>query len=278
MKKMLILGSSGLVGNALVEEFQNDFDLYGTFASTPPKLLKGKQIRLDITQIEKIEDVLHSIKPDIIVSCIRGGYEQQLEFHKEFALKLKNGNKNFYYFSTTNIFDHDLSKYHLESDIPNAESDYGIFKIQCESILKEILGDRAIIIRIPAIWGKNSPRLKLIKESLQKNQEINVYSNLFRSNLLDTHLSKQLRYIIEKNLNGIFHLGSEDLMTESEFYTMLINAFSGNLNILRTNLYKESKENFFFGLKSSRENLPSFFHTTNFVLIKELTIQQQTIH
>lgn len=77
-------------------------------------------------------------------------------------------------------------------------------------MLKEILDERGMMIRIPAIWGKDSPRWNLIKESIKNNKVIDVYSNLVCNNLLDVQLAKQLRFIIESKLKGIFHLGSVD--------------------------------------------------------------------
>jgi hypothetical protein len=34
LKKVLIMGASGLVGRAIIEEFKEVYDLYGTYAST----------------------------------------------------------------------------------------------------------------------------------------------------------------------------------------------------------------------------------------------------
>ena len=34
MEKILILGGSGLVGRALINEFKEGYDVYGTFASS----------------------------------------------------------------------------------------------------------------------------------------------------------------------------------------------------------------------------------------------------
>jgi dTDP-4-dehydrorhamnose reductase len=34
LQKVLILGASGLVGKALIDEFKDGFDLYGTYSSS----------------------------------------------------------------------------------------------------------------------------------------------------------------------------------------------------------------------------------------------------
>lgn len=270
MNKVLILGASGLIGKALIEEYKNEFDLYGTYSSTTTNLPKENQFQLDISQIDRLKEMLTTINPDIVISCLRGDFNQQLRFHQQLAMELKSSKAILYFFSTTNVFDGDLSKCHYETDTPVAESEYGSFKINCENTLKQILEERAIIIRIPAIWGKDSPRMNLIKKSIEDNQVIDVYSNLECNNLLDTQLVKQLKYIIENNLKGTFHLGSIDTMSQAEFFEKMIKGFSDKKDILRFNFYKETDRTFYFALKSNRMEIPNYLQSTNESIISAL--------
>jgi len=270
MQKILILGASGLVGRAIIDEFTNKFDLYGTYFSSLTSLPNDKQFKLEVHQLEKLKETISTIKPDIVISCLRGEFDQQLKFHKELAMELQNKNSRVYYFSTTNVFDGDLSRPHSETDIPIAESDYGKFKIECENILKDILGERVMIIRIPAIWGKDSPRWKLIEESIKNNKVIEVYSNLVYNNLLDVHLAKQLRFIIENDLKGIFHFGSVDMMTQGQFFEQIISKLACEKNILRYRLYQDKVDTYYFRLNSIRDDIPSSLQSTNQDIISYL--------
>lgn len=270
MEKVLILGASGLVGRALIDEFKDGFDLFGTYSSSLTFLPDGKQFQLEIQQIDKLTNITRSIKPDIVISCLRGEFDQQIKFHKELAMELRNSSSRLYFFSTTNVFDGDYSKPHTEIDIPISESDYGNFKIECENMLKEILDERVMIIRIPAIWGKNSPRWNLIKESIIKNQMIDVYSNLVCNNLLDVLLAKQLRFIIENKLKGIFHLASEDMMTQGQFFEQIINTLASEKSILRYSFFQDNADTRYFALKSNRDDMPGTLQSTNKDIISYL--------
>ncbi|MDP4552802.1 sugar nucleotide-binding protein [Alkalihalobacillus macyae] len=270
MKKMLIIGASGLVGRAIIDECKHDFDVYGTYYSKRTVLASNKQFQLGLQQPDQLKEIIRSVQPDIFVSCLRGEFDQQLEFHNRLALELQNTQSRLYYFSTANVFDGDFSKHHVETDIPVAESDYGNFKIKCENTLKQILGDRAIIIRIPAIWGKESPRMNLIREGIEGNKTIDAYSNLECNNLLDTQLAKQLRFIIEKELKGVFHLGSVDMMTHEEFFKSLIEALSGNSDILKSKLVDAREKTFYFGLHSNRNDIPGILKNVNQDIISGL--------
>ena len=154
MKKLLIFGASGLVGKALVEECKDSFDVYGTYATRPVNLPQENQFQLEISDTDQMKDMVKATRPDAIISCIRGEFDQQLEFHRELALEIQNTESTLYYFSTANVFDGDFTKHHSEEDPPNAASPYGQFKVECENLLQELLGDRAVMIRIPQIWGR----------------------------------------------------------------------------------------------------------------------------
>jgi dTDP-4-dehydrorhamnose reductase len=270
MQKVLILGASGLVGRALIDEFKNGFDLYGTYSSSVTGLPIDKQYKLEIHQIDKLKEMIRSIKPDIVISCLRGEFDQQIRFHKELAMELTNKSSRMYYFSTTNVFDGDYSRPHMESDIPISESDYGKFKIACENTLKEILDERVMIVRIPAIWGKHSPRWNIIKDSIKNNKEIDVYSNLVCNHLLDVLLAKQLRFIIEKDLKGIFHIGSVDRMTQGQFYEQALSRLGTDKSILRNRLFQDDVAPFYFQLRSNRDDLASSLQCTNEEIITYL--------
>ena len=87
MHKILILGASGLVGRALVDEFIDEFDLYGTYFSSLTSLPNDMQFQLEVQQLEKLKGIIRTIEPDIVISCIRGEFDQQLKFHEENWLK-----------------------------------------------------------------------------------------------------------------------------------------------------------------------------------------------
>jgi dTDP-4-dehydrorhamnose reductase len=137
-------------------------------------------------------------------------------------------------------------------------------------MLKEILQERAIVIRIPAILGKSSPRWNLIKESIKDNKVIDVYSNLVCNNLLDVHLAKQLRYIVKNKLKGLFHLGSQDTMTQGQFFEQIITRLGTNKNLLQSHLFLDKADTCYFALKSNRLEIPASLQSTNNDIISYL--------
>ncbi|WPK11167.1 sugar nucleotide-binding protein [Lysinibacillus louembei] len=267
MKKLLILGASGLVGRALVEQCRHDFDVYGTYFSSSVNLPEHKQFYLDL-EPETLLHILQSVQPDIVVSGLQGDYRKQLALHKALAEFLQHSATPLYFISTTNVFDGDLTRHHIESDTPISKSDYGKFKIAREKMLQESLQERCCIVRIPGIWGKDCPRLRKLQGDIAANKPIKPYSNLQWSFLLDTQLAKQLHYIMENDLTGIIHLGATDMLTDSAFYEQLLPEQA----TLEPVPYENAESTYYFGLKTEQPNrLPSDLYITNAQIVAALT-------
>lgn len=252
MNKVLILGGSGLVGTAVINEMTkyNQFDVYSTYFQSPILLNQGKCFKLDIEEEDKINSILNILKPQIIISCLRGDFKKQLIVHIKIAEYLKENGGSLYFFSTTNVFDNDLSKPHYEDDLPNSHTDYGQYKIECEKKISEILHDNACILRIPQVWGKSSPRMKELLNSLHSNKDIIVYPKFYCNTNTDVMIARQLCYIINNNLKGIFHLVSKDIINYRDFYKELITG----LGFRNARIEENFEEEGYFALLSKRTN------------------------
>ncbi|SMC19724.1 dTDP-4-dehydrorhamnose reductase [Clostridium acidisoli DSM 12555] len=252
MYKILILGGSGLVGSAVINEMNkyNQFEVYSTYFQNPKLLNQDRRFKLNIEDSDNISSILNTLKPNIIVSCLRGNFNKQLIVHMKIAEYLKKNGGSLYFFSTTNVFDNDFSIPHNEDDLPNSQTDYGQYKIECEKKLIDILHDNACILRLPQVWGKNSPRISELLNSSNNNKEVIVYPKLFHNTNTDVMIARQLCYIIDNNLKGIFHLASEDIVNYKDFYCELITRLGFNNIEIKENLEEEG----YFALLSKRSN------------------------
>lgn len=224
MKKILILGGSGLIGRAVMNEMTkyNKFDIYSTYFQNPIPYNQGKCFELAIQNEDSINSILDNLNPKIIISCLRGDFNKQLILHKKVAEYLRGNGGSLYFLSTLNVFDNDFSKPHYEDDLPNPKTDYGQYKMECENIISKILHDNACILRISQVWGKSSQRMNELLSSLHNNKDIIVYPKLYHNTITDVMIAKQLCYIINNNLKGIYHLVPEDIINYKNFYKELI--------------------------------------------------------
>jgi dTDP-4-dehydrorhamnose reductase len=117
------------------------------------------------------------------------------------------------------------------------------------------------------VWGKNSPRLKDIKEKILKNEEIEAFENIYLNHASDEMIAKQVRVIIEENLSGIFHLATSDIDSQFSFISKLANKLSIEAKIKRSLL--SDIEAYNFGLIIKRSELNEYSYTID-DLIREL--------
>lgn len=270
MYKVLVLGGSGLVGQSIINEMNkyNQFQVYSTYYQNPILLNKDRNFKLNIEDLDNISSILNTLKPNIIVSCLRGDFDKQLIIHIKVAKYLKENGGRLYFFSTTNVFDNDLSKPHYEDDLCNSHTDYGQYKIECEKKISEILHDKACILRLPQVWGQNSPRMKELLNSLHNSKDIIVYPKFFHNTNIDGMIARQLCHIIDNNLKGIFHLASEDVINYKDFYDELIMRLGFKDAKIKENFEEEG----YFALLSKRnEEFPKYLRFNNRSVINYLT-------
>lgn len=239
MQKIVVLGGSGLVGNALIKEMNRDkeFELYGTYAKNPVADGENRYFPLDVEDIRTLYGILDLIKPQIVVSCLRGDFDKQLILHVELAKYLKRVEGRLYFCSTANVFDanEDVNRHHYEEDAPNAASEYGRFKAECEKRIVEILGEKACILRLPQVWGKNSRIMDKVIQAVANKESIEVYPNIFYNTNTDIILAKQIHYIIRQGEKGVFHLAAEDVISHRDFYDQLLLGLGHATGLLREN-------------------------------------------
>lgn len=268
MTKILILGGSGLIGNAVIHEMSRykEFDLYATYFKNQI-FNAGNTFQLDIEDLGAMKKALDRIKPQIVISCLRGDFKKQLSLHMDIAEFLSRCGGKLYFFSTANVFDNDLSRAHFEEDTPDSQTDYGRYKIECEKRIREILCKDACILRIPQIWGKTSPRMKKLADAVQNGTEITVYPELLINTNTDAMVAKQLCYIIKNRLQGVFHLAAKDVVGYQEFYLQLVESLGADNSLLQEDFSERGN----FALLSKRTgDFPEELQITNQTVIDYL--------
>lgn len=106
MEKILLLGSSGLVGRAMKKALEEDYQVIPAAGHSEPE---GGYC-LPAEKPEKLLEALEREDPEIVISTIRGDYQAQMGYHEALADWLAGKGKRLLYVSTANVFDGDLSR------------------------------------------------------------------------------------------------------------------------------------------------------------------------
>jgi dTDP-4-dehydrorhamnose reductase len=227
MIKILILGSTGLLGSTLLKYFskKNNFKCYGAIRkkSDAIKLKYIKDIKLykvDYKKKYSIIKVFNQINPNIIINCI--GITKQLvhknkiseiiwvnSFLPHFLAQIVNSQKKIrlIHFSTDCVFSGTKGNY-KETDLPDAQDIYGRSKL-----LGEISYSNTLTLRTSIIGHELQTKYSLLNWFLDQKKFVEGYKNAFFSGLTTLEIAKVLdRFIISnKKLEGLYHFSGKKI-------------------------------------------------------------------
>jgi len=242
-KKILILGGSGFIGNSIYKEICNYFNTFGTYHSARKSFEKNKQFfRYDMTE-DDIFPLLEKVKPDYIISALRGSFAAQIQAHQHVVEYISKTECTLFFISSANVFDA-YSKYpSYEYDKTLSESIYGRLKIKIENMLLRLPKKKMAILRVPMVFGNGSPRVRTIKKSILENDPVEVFPNLILNVTSADRLTQQIHYLINRNKSGVFHLGSQDLVHHEDFTKEIVDRI-GNFNPIYKRVFTTNEERY----------------------------------
>jgi len=222
-KKVLILGSYGMLGQELVKVFSSDEKYTVTGWDFGD---------IDITHFVDAEKKIATLSPDIIINAIAynavdmceendGEYAKAILLNAEVPLFLVNLAKKrdsvFVHYSTDYVFDGTNKSGYDEASLPHPLSRYGMSKWLGEKNVLSVEG-KNYIIRLSKLFGKPALSEKTkksffdvmlhIAQSKEIVQAVNEEKSCFT---YAPDLALETKKIIEENApSGIYHLPNSD--------------------------------------------------------------------
>jgi dTDP-4-dehydrorhamnose reductase len=269
-ERILILGASGFIGNAIYKELCSYFRTFGTY-NTNNKAFENNQhfFQYNIEE-DDLFDILNAIKPTIIISALRGDFSAQIVAHQHISEYLLQYKARLIFLSSANVFDAYSKFPSYEYDKTLSNSVYGHFKIKVENMLLRLPKMKVAIIRLPMVFGAFSPRVDELKLMLKENLPIEVFPNLVMNVTSDNKLTQQIHYIINQNKYGVFHLGSIDLVHHDEFINDLIRLL-GHYKPIYKHVYTTNDERYLAVLPKDNR-LPKHLQITSTEILKEINV------
>jgi dTDP-4-dehydrorhamnose reductase len=244
MKRILITGSNGLLGQKLVELLIDNQDV-AVIATARGKnrlpFTKGYEYRpMDITNAEQVLAVINETSPDVVINTAAMTNVDQCETEKEdcwqqnvkaveyLAAACKQNDTFLLHLSTDFIFDGADGPYD-ETAEANPVSFYGWSKWAAEKVL--LHSDiRWAIARTVLVYGiahdmSRSNIILWVKNSLENGKNINVVTDQWRTPTLAEDLAKGCALIAQKEAEGIFNISGKDFLTPYEMAIKTANYF-----------------------------------------------------
>jgi dTDP-4-dehydrorhamnose reductase len=235
MKKILITGSNGLLGQTLTELIcsTNRAMLYATSKGADRYTGPGEYHyhEMDLLNFKQTESVVESIKPDVIINTAAMTNVDTCHIERDMCWDLnvravenlvaisERLSIHLIHLSTDFVFDGTAGPY-AEDDSPNPVSFYGESKYEAEEIISRSKANWAIV-RTILVYGitANMSRSNIVlwaKSALEKGEKINVVNDQWRMPTLALDLAEGCLLIAEQEGRGIFHISGKDMMTVYE--------------------------------------------------------------
>lgn len=267
--RILILGASGYIGNAIYKELGPYFRTYGTYRIPKKEFENNKQFFQYNVEEDDVYDILEACQPTIIISALRGNFNAQVIAHQHIADYIVDTGCKFIFLSSANVFDAYSQYPSYELDKTLSHSVYGHFKIKIENLLLRLPKKQIAIIRLPMVFGNGSPRIQELKEAIIADETVEVFPNLIMNVTLDKKLTQQIHYIINRNKFGIFHLGSTDLVHHDEFIKSIIDILSDKKVVIKQVF--TTNEGRYLAVLPKFNKLPKHLQITSEMVLEELS-------
>ena len=252
MKKILITGSNGLLGQKLIYQLIGypDYQVFATSRGENRTLIKKRYeyIPLDITQEQEIQETFDYVKPDIVINTAaitnvdacedekKECWELNVEAVQYLATACEKYNAHLIHVSTDFIFDGVSGPYNEES-VPNPISYYGESKLAAEEIV-ENSSCKFSIVRTVLVYGvvDNMSRSNIVlwaKGALETGKELTVVDDQYRTPTLAEDLAHGCILIAQKGAEGIYNISGDEYMCITDLVKRVAKYFKFDENLVK---------------------------------------------
>ena len=243
MKKLLVTGASGLLGNWMVTLARKDYEVIPTDIIEPQHL---DVVKADITEMSTVQNLFQEVRPDVIIHTASETNVDRCETERDRAWKINvAGTRNIadassetraklVYISTDYVFDGEKSLY-TEEDAPNPIDFYGLTKLQGEKQAMNRCKNMAIL-RTSVLYGRHPAKIDFatwVISQLRQRREITVVDDHFNTPTLAENLAQIALEVTARDLQGIFHTSGCERISRYDFATKIAKKFNLDSSLIK---------------------------------------------
>ncbi|MFA3782683.1 dTDP-4-dehydrorhamnose reductase [Melioribacteraceae bacterium 4301-Me] len=257
-KRIVIIGSNGLLGQHLVNFYKNNprIELLAASASDNSCIDGVPYKKLDITNKNKVREVLLNFFPDVVINAAAYTDVDACETDREISWKINvGGTENLALYSWTvdalmihissdYIFDGKSGPY-SEDDKPCPINYYGRTKLAAENTVRAS-GVRYCIVRTNVLYGsaKNNKTdfVKWVIKSLKSKKQINVVTDQINNPTFVDDAVNGINKLIEFKKEGIYNIAGGELLSRFDFAKKIAQFFDLDESLIKPIDSKQLKQ------------------------------------
>lgn len=241
-KRIVVFGSFGQLGVELCAELaRRGYEVRG---------LERKA--LDISDGEKVERALAEFDPwavfdaaaynqvDVAEREPLAAYEANALGVRNIALACRQNDARLVHFSTDYVFDGKLGRPYIETDPTHPLGAYAVSKLAGELYIQAYL-QRPLIVRTSGVFGPGGLRTargnfpELMLRLAREGKPIRVVEDHIASPTYAPMLASRSIDLLERDLDGIFHIGGGQPISWFEFAKLIFEKAGVRANLTPTN-------------------------------------------
>ena len=256
---VLVTGASGLLGLNLSLSLQDKTRVVGICHQTHLQNTPFELIEADLTDRQRLEQVLNSVKPDVIVNCAALASLDRCEENPELAQRINaempgwlatwsnNNGCRLVHISTDAVFDGVTGGYR-ETDPTHPLGRYAITKLGGEQNVLMNNPD-ALVCRVVFYGCSTSGKRSLVEyfyNNLSAGNSVNGFTDVFFCPLFVMDLSNILWRMIQRRLSGLYHVVSPECLSKYDFGVQVARTFGFSENLIKPISWRDA------GLRAAR--------------------------
>ncbi|AFY88876.1 MAG: dTDP-4-dehydrorhamnose reductase [Chroococcidiopsis cubana SAG 39.79] len=239
MKKLLVTGASGFLGWHLCQLAKQQWDVYSTYFSHEIEIPGVTMLKIDLRDFQALKHLFQQIQPSATIHTAAQSSPNYCQTHAEesYAINVTTSLNiaglcadfgiPFIFTSTDLVFD-GLNAPYRETDPVSPVNAYGEQKVQAEEgILARY--PLATICRMPLMFGMATPTatsfIQPFMQTLKDGKELALFTDEFRTPASGTTAAKGLLMVLEKQVQGMIHLGGKERLSRYDFGRLLVEVF-----------------------------------------------------
>jgi len=238
MAKYLIVGASGQIGGALLQEsLQSGHDTLGT--SFRQNLNEPNFTTTDINSDDSVRDTFSKFQPDTVFACAALANVDYCQTHPEESratnydgIKRITEACNYFdsrmiFLSTDYVFNGKEGPY-SEDAIPDPINYYGEHKLLAEQYVKAN-AKNYLIVRTTITFGNERVGKNfflVLKSKLSQGQEMKVPTDQYGSPSYNKSIAKALVELGSHDLQGVLNISSDSFLSRYEFALLIARIFN----------------------------------------------------
>jgi len=240
--KVIVTGSSGLLGRSLVKVLKDRHEVVGMSRHAAGG---RNQIAVDIVQKQETVESIVKAGPHVVVHTAAQTNVDQCETERALARRINvEGTANvaegcarakakLIFISTDYVFDGARGNYG-EDDQPNPINFYGLTKLEAERIVATA-SPSSLIVRTGVLYGWHPSRLNFATwtlNGLREHQQLRVATDHVNSPTFTDNLAEAIRLAIERNIEGLFHVAGSQRISRFDFALKIARRFNLDESLL----------------------------------------------